>query len=225
MRMWKLKILYIFLCLSIIACNNARFKLDEEARGRLSEMPGQIEVKFVGSKKYWHYSIVKGELFLQSKKDFPPAYLEKRPYIYFPKEVPNGLPMIQGFEYHGPYRLSPDNTLMVLSISSATKGASSSKDFVLIQWEKKEILFQRKSNNKYLVEDIAWSPDSSMFAVLDESRRRSFSILAIISYMLGHPVDVCKYYLSIYDRKGNLLVNTEVASGLLGGGGQVSWAK
>ena len=41
--------------------------------------------------------------------------------------------------------------------------------------------------------------------------------------MFGHPVMVCKYYLSIYDRRGNLLINTEVASGLLGGGGQVSW--
>ena len=223
MRMWKIKIIYLFLTLIMIACTNPQYELDEEARGKLSEIPGQIELEFVGSDKYWHYSIVNGKLSLQMTKDYPPAHLEMPPYIYFPDEAPKDLPKIQGFEYHGPYRLSPDKALIVLSISLETKGASVAKDFVLIRREKKEILFQRKRNNEYFVEDLVWSPDSSMFAVLDGSRRRSLSIPGIASYLFGHPVDVCKYYLSIYDRKGNLLVNTKVASGLIGGGGRVFW--
>ena len=224
MRMWKVMILHMFLCSIIAGCTNPQFKLDKNATSKLAEMPGQIELKYVGSGKYWHYSIIGGELLLQDIKDVPPAHLEMRPYIYFPKEAPNGLPMIECFEYHGPYCLSPDNTLMVSSISSETRGASNAKDFVIIQDETKEILFQRRSNNKYFVEDIAWAPDSSMFAVLDKSLRRSLSIPDIIWYILGHPVDVGTFYISIYDRNGNLLLNTEVASRLLGGGsGRVSW--
>jgi len=60
--------------------------------------------------------------------------------------------------------------------------------------------------------------------VLDKSLRRSLSIPEIIWYILNHPVDVGTFYISIYDRNGNLLLNTEVASRLLGGGsGRVSW--
>jgi hypothetical protein len=221
--MWKLKILYVIQSLSIISCTNPEFRLDDHASGKLSVFPGQIEVEFVGSDKHWHYSIVNGKLSLQSVKDFPPAHLGMPPYVYFPDEAPKEIPKVQGFEYHGPYSLSPDKALMVLSISSETKGASNPKDFALIDMERKEVLFQRRSNNKYIVEDIAWASDSSIFVVLDETRRRHFGVSGIISYMLGHPVDVCKYYLSIYDRKGDLLVNSEVASGLIGGSGRVSW--
>jgi hypothetical protein len=193
--------------------------LNEKATGKFAELPGQIKAEFVGSGKYWHYSIVNGKLLLQNIKDFPPAHLEKRPYIDFAKDVPNGLPKIEGLKYHGPYRLSPDRSLMFLALSS--EGGYLSKDFVLIQMEEKGLLFQRKNNDK--IEDVAWSPDSNMFAVVSQSFRIYLGVEGIFGFILAHPVMVCKYYLSIYDRRGNLLINTEVASGLIGGGGQVSW--
>ncbi len=224
MRMWRIKILYIFLCLIITACATPQFKLDEEARTKLSGMPGRIEVKVSGSDKYWHYNIVNGELLLQSIEDYRPGQLEQHPYITFPKEAPKAMPNIRDFEYHGPYRLSPDNSLMFLSIAPIS-GAYVPMDFVLDQIVIKEVIFQRKSNKKYLVRDIAWSPDSNMFAVLDVSSKISHGILGLISFIFGHPVDVCKFYLSIYDRKGNLLVKTKVASGVLSGSGRVSWEK
>jgi hypothetical protein len=144
------------------------------------------------------------------------------PYIKFRNEAPKDIPNVQGFEYHGPYRISPDRSITFLSISPG-QDPYNSTGFVLIEMKKKEVLFQEKSSGKNLIEDMAWSPDSSMFAVLKESRTRSYSIAGIIFYILGHPVDVCKYYLSIYDRNGNLLISTEVASGLVDGGGRVSW--
>ncbi len=212
----------LILSLSMIACTNPKFGIDEGAIEKLSKAPGQIELKFVGSKKYWHYSIVNGKLLLRATEDYPPAHLEMRPYIYFPDEAPKDIPNVQGVEYHGPYRLSPDKSVMFLSITSI-QDHYNARDFVLIEMQRKEVLFQKKSNNENFVEDVAWSPDSSMFAVLNESRRRSHSPVDIIFYMVGHPVDVCQYFLSIYDRNGNLLISTEVASGLVGGGGQVSW--
>jgi hypothetical protein len=142
------------------------------------------------------------------------------PYIRFRKEVPSWLPKIRGFEYYGPYRLSPDSSLMFLSLSSEEEQFYHPY-FVIIQTEKKEAIFQGRSNNQ--IEDIAWSPDSNMFAVLDKSSRWSFGITGILFYVLAHPIDVGKFYLSIYDWKGNLLVRTKVASGVLVGDGRVSW--
>ncbi len=224
MRMWRIKILYIFLCLIITACATPQFKLDEEARTKLSGMPGRIEVRVSGSYKYWHYNIVNGELLLQSIEDYRPGQLEQQPYIQFPDEAPKAMPKIRDFAYHGPYRLSPDKSLMFLSISPIS-GGYVERDFVLIQMENREVLFQRKSKETYSVEDVAWSQDSSMFAVLDKSSRWSLGIPGILFYVLAHPTDVGKFYLSIYDRKGNLLVKTKVASGVLSGSGRVSWEK
>ncbi len=209
------------LSLSIIACNNPKFGIGEGAVEKLSRVSGQIELKFVGSKKYWHYSIMDGKLLLRATKDFPPAHLDMRPYIQFTDQAPKDIPNVEGFEYHGPYRLSPDKSIMFLSVRPEKDRYISAREFVLLEMQRKEILLQKR--NDKIIEDMAWSPDSSMFAVLDKSTRRSHGLMSIISSMAGHPVSVCRYYLSIYDRDGNLLISTEVASGLIGGGGQVSW--
>jgi hypothetical protein len=103
-------------------------------------------------------------------KDFPPAHLEEQPYIYFSKDVPDGVPKIVGLKYYGPYRLSPDKSLMFLSLSS--EGGYVPKDFAVIQMEEKELLFQRKNNHK--IEDVARTPDSNMF----HNIARSFHIFS-----------------------------------------------
>jgi hypothetical protein len=126
-------------------------------------------------------------------------------------------------EYHGPYRQSPDKTFMVSAISAPTRGASSPTEFVLVNLEEKKILLERKSHQRQFVEDVAWSPDARMFIVLDESSSLYLGISGIFRILIGHPAVVCKFYLSIYDRTGNLLVHSKVASGLIDGGGQVSW--
>jgi hypothetical protein len=212
----------LILNLSIIACTNPKFEIEEGAISKLSEASGHIELKFVGSGKYWHYSIVNGKLLLMAIKDYQPGLLGIRPYIQSHDEAPKDIPNVQGFEYHGPYRLSPDKSIMFLSVSPR-QNPYYARDFVLIEMKKKEVLFQEKSSNENLVEDIAWSPDSNMFAVLKVSRTRSYNILGIIFLILGHPDEVCKYHLSIYDRNGNLLLRTPVASGMVNGDGRVSW--
>ncbi len=222
MRLWKIAILYLVLTPCIIGCSTPKFGLNQKTKNKLSQIRGQIEVKFV-SDKVWHYRIVNGEMLLESKKNWVAGSLDKRPFIYLPKEAPRGFPEIQGFEYHGPYSLSPDKTLMVLSISSPTQGRSLPEDFVIVQAEKKEVLFQGRNRERYKIEDIAWSPDSSMFVVLEESSRRSLSVSGILHILIGHPSKVSTFYLSIYDRKATLVVRTKVVSGLTDGSGQVLW--
>jgi hypothetical protein len=228
MRLRKIRLFSGIFCLIIIGIlvdtvfTTPVFMLEEEAKKRLLNISFPIELTFV-SGKLWQYRIVKGELLLQKVVVGGPGWKENRPYVYFPDEAPNGLPHVSGCEYHGPYRLSPDKSLMILSISSPTKGGSPAKDFVIVNVVHNQILFQRSSLIRYFVDDIAWSPNSSMFAVLDISSRLYLGISGILRIFIGHPAVVCKLYLSVYDREGNLLVRSKVATGLIDGGGQVSW--
>ena len=65
--------------------------------------------------------------------------------------------------------------------------------------------------------------DSNMFIVLEDATRRSFSVTGLIFMFLAHPQDVHTFYLGIYDRKGDRLLRTKIASGLLSGSAQVFW--
>ncbi len=224
MLMWKLRVLYVFLGLIVIGVLKEsiliqpRFKLDD-VTAKLTELRGQIDLEFVGSDKYWKYCICDGKLVLRAVKDFPPAHLQTRPYIYFAKDVPSGLPTIGALKYYGPYCLNSDKSLMLLSLS--TRDGYSPDNFALIRMSDKKLLFERKSS--YRIEDIAWSSDSKMFAILGESSRMYFSATGVVSLLFGHPAMVYEYYLSVYDSTGRLVLATGIASGLVGGGGQVSW--
>jgi hypothetical protein len=90
-----MKIVYILLSLCMICCSSPRFGIDEGAISKLQEAPGQIELKFVGSKKYWHYSIVSGKLLLRTTKDYQPGLLEMGPYIKFRNEAPKDIPNVR----------------------------------------------------------------------------------------------------------------------------------
>ena len=225
MHNWRIKIFYVVLGLIVIGIakesiwTKPRFKLDDGARAKLAEMPGQIELRFV-SERIWDYKIINGELLLQTMEEYRPGWDKGRQYIQFADQVPKGLPMLQGFRYYGPYRLSPDKSLMFLSLSSE-KEEYYPKHFVIIRMENKEVLYQGRTDND--IEDVAWSPDSSMVLVLEESSRRSLSITGILRILMAHPSQVSTYSLSVYDRKGTLLVSTKVASGFVDGAGRVSW--
>ncbi len=199
MRMRKVAIFFIFLCLILMGIvlvsilTRPQFGLEKRAKTRLSEMPGQIELK-LASHKLWRYRILNGEFLLQSVGDYGLGWKENRPYVYFPREVPIGLPEIKGSLYYGPYRLSPDESLMVLSVSSKTEYFPG--EFVLVNMEERKILFHSRDN--HAIDDIAWSPDSTMFAVLEVSSRLYLGISGILRIFIGHPGVVSKFYLSIY---------------------------
>lgn len=224
----KMRIFYIILGLVAIGIvseyvlTKPNFKLDVEATAKLSKTPGQIRLKFA-SERIWNYAIANGELSLKGMEKYQPGLMgEKRTYIRFAKEVPEGLPMIKGFRYYGPHSLSPDESLMFLALSSE-KDEYSPKYFVIIDMKNRGVLFQGEAGHN--IEDMGWSPDSSMFVVLEVSSRRNLSISGILRILIGHPSDVSTFYLSLYDPKGTLLVRTKVASRLVDGIGQVSWEK
>ena len=223
-RIFILLILCVYL--SMAACRSEpEFGINGGDSKKLSKITCAIGLKFIDSEvgKNYHYSILKGKLTLREVSPFPPSILEQIPWIYTKKDVPNGLPVIEGFSYYGAYQLSQDDSIFALSISLNNDFVP--KEFVLISSSTNAILFQRKSDHPLSVKSLAWSPDSNLLAVLDSSTSRSFGFMSILSAMAGHPVSIYSFYLSVYDRKGQLLVTTKIASGIVGGGCQVFWEK
>ena len=124
MRTWRVKIFYIILGLIVIGVVREsvwikpRFELSKDAQVGLSKIPGKINIKFA-SDKIWTWALEKGQLSMQGVKDYEMGWMESRPHLMFEKDVPQGLPTLQGFWYYGLYQVSPDKSLIVYSLSPA----------------------------------------------------------------------------------------------------------
>jgi hypothetical protein len=222
----RVKIFYLVLCLiaSGIVLESVftkpRFELDKSAKPKLSRILGRMQMKF-SSDYVWTYRIVNGQL-IQEKVEKHYPWLEPHSRIDFPTESPEGFPVVQGYSYYGPYSHSPDKLFLISSLSSK-KESWIPEYFAVIHMPDQKIIFRGTHNN--WIDDIAWSPDSSTFAILAHSSRRWLAIKGLVGLFFGHPLDVSKYYLSVYTKDGTLLVRTKVASGLILPSAQVSWQK
>jgi hypothetical protein len=194
-----------------------RFGLSQQAHLGLSKVPGSIEIKFV-SNKMWTCRIENGEM--GNVKEYEFGGLERKPFIHLKQDIPQGLPTVEGFQYYGPYQVSPDKSRMLFSLSPEKDWWLPSSFVVLRASDKKKLLYGKTEE---YVEDVAWSRDSSMFIMLEMPCRRSFSVMGLIGGFFGHPQDVCASYISIYDLNGNRLLRTGVASGLILPSAQISW--
>ena len=216
---------FIVVVIMVSCASRPQFALDEGAKSRLSEIRASLELKFAQNRKVWRFSIENGEMTLRDIMSIPPAYLKGKQFMRFRDEIPEVLPDIKGYDYYGPYGLSPDGLIMILSISPKNYWPAAT-DFILIRQDTKEVLFQRRYNNpSYQIEDISWSPNSELLALLEVSSERRHGIIDKISAMLGHVNEEGTFYLSIYNRKGDLIVTSKVASGLVNPGGQIFWKK
>jgi hypothetical protein len=237
-------------CMSFMvsACTSPNYGLESTTKDNFSLLPGVIELDFnvhVDSRqdqKLMTYEIVNGELSLRTTKTCPwPEtsacyFSESKQYIHFPENTRHDktsavtlkeLPEMKGYQYIGPFAISPDTSIGLLSITpeSYKWPTEYPLDIVLIEMRGKKAIFKTKQNNlQYQVKDVAWSPDSKMFGVLSEFSERYYGPSGIIGNLLGHPVHKHTYYLSIYDRKGNLLVQSTVARGLLTNWGNIRFS-
>jgi hypothetical protein len=215
----------LIVCASLIitACYSPpSFKLDKEAQQQMMKLPGIIDMElssgtFKGA-EVWHYTIIHGEMTLVDRYTIPPVpsiKLKTPPRILFEKDVPEGMPKVPGCHYYGNYRVSPNRSYIALSL--APENAYYSTGFVIVRQDTKEVTFQKeyKGDKEYMVDDVVWSPDSSMLAVLESTSRRRYGLIDIISAAVGHVNEESTFYLSVYNSEGRLLVKSHLASGLV----------
>lgn len=221
-------ILFILSIFSFIIYNEysmfkePKFFLEGDKSDQFAAISGTIKLKIIFGDNVLIYAIKKGQLLLENTLPFPPNFYEQRPYNYYfmKKEVIKG-PDIAGFLYNGPYRINNDKSLAIFSLSSiAAKDLP--RQIVLLNWNTKEIIF--RSNIDIHAEDIVWSPDSQMFAILETlNGGPPVSILATLAGFAGHPPSAYSYFLSIYDNKGHLIVKSKIANRLIISGGRLIW--
>ncbi len=197
-----------------------KFRIERTAGMDLSGLPGTIGLKFRDRNNTWAYIIAKGEL-VSTTRAIEGAIEANA--ISVPKN---------GAEFHylgddvvsrGPYLISPDKSHIVVSIAYKKAKAYGATDVFLADLTANRIVFQRKSESLRFIDGIAWSPDSRLFAVLEDSYRRVLSPTSIISACAGHPVSSSTFYLVIYDLRGTLIGQTVVASGVIGGSAELVW--
>ena len=197
-----------------------QFGIEAEAKSKLASLPGKIGVKFQTRDQEWNYSIIDGELVLQS--ELPDAPKEANS-ITSGTFITNILPEQMDIYYRGPYLISPDKSLIVAAIEYRGANLSLPSDFVITDFDGKQIFFKRRSKKIPILKGIAWSPDSRFFAVIQSSQKPVLGLRNTLSAMAGHPVRSNTYFLLIYDRKGDLYVQSEIASGLIGSSVMLIW--
>ena len=222
-------VLIISISVLMISCSSMpQFALDDKAKNKFLSLSGVIGMEFAGPDvgKCWKYEINKGELLLKEVWSCPPQWIKPEPFhIDIPDEAPKGLPNIKNYVYHGPYSYNSDKTLIAISVSPKKSSINYiPTDFVLIRCDKKEILLQTNNHDEYLtIGSIAWSPDAAYLAILEMKDKILYGPREIFFTLFSHPISEYTYFLSIYDRNGNLLVRSQVATGLVGGSGRVFW--
>ncbi len=236
------------LILMAVACTRPHYGLDSTAKDKFASLPGSLELEILQfesrrEQKLMTYAIANGELSLKTTKtcvwpDVDACYFGySKQYIHSPDTarfyektpvtIPKGLPLMKGYQYIGPFSLSPDNSVALFSIASESSEWSTEypMDIVLIEIGTKEVVFQTNRNNVWFqIKDVVWSPDSKLFAVLYDSFKRYHGPLGIIGSLIGHPQEIHTYYLSIYDRRGSLLMQSRVAYGLVTGWGNIRFS-
>jgi hypothetical protein len=198
------------------------FSSDSNSAEFLKKIPGTLKLKVIDGKKSKTYVVKDGAFHLKQRLPFPPSYLEQRPYNYWFMEE-KGLrgANVEGYNYHGPYSLNNEKSFAIFSLSPK-KAKDSPRSLILVNWHTKDII--TKSDLDGSIEDIFWSPDSKMFAILESvNAGHPVSILATISALSGHPQCLYLFYISFYDEKGNLLNKSKISNKVLINKVQLFW--
>jgi hypothetical protein len=214
-------IFLVLLAVNVFLCvGRPRFGIEDQAKTKFASLPGKISIGFLTEKRDWSCSINKGDLAMGASRLTGPkeANIGTCERIYDNTEFSQqlSLPEFQGVIYRGPFLVSPDKSLIVVGIEHERSNLMFPTDFVVIDFKKKEIIFQRNLRKVQCVDVIAWSPDSKYFAIAQSTERPFFCILSILAYMVGHPARTQTYSLLVYDRFGNLYVQSKIASGFNG---------
>jgi len=194
-----------------------QFGVEAHAKTELESLPGKLSIGFGSMDHHWNYSVIKGKL-----KSMP--NLRKAPEESMIGTAPLGgatgiLPDEKDLYYNRPYLISPDNSLIVAGIDYKKQSTGCPTDFVLASVKDGRIVSKRGYENFRSIDGIAWSPDSKYFAIVQSTERPCFCILSILAYSLGHPARTGTYSLLIYDRYGDLYVQSKIVSGMGGSGG------
>ena len=145
--------------------------------------------------------------------------------IFDTSSVARTWPRTGRFDYEGNYLTSPDGNYISASIVHKEPYEASPTSFVIVDLSGLALIAEVAGEPHRLIDKFAWSPDSRMVAVLEYSGEHRFRLKNIPASMSGHPISYVSYYLMVYDKSGNQLASSRIATNLVGSSSQIIWSE
>jgi hypothetical protein len=194
--------------------------LTQENISPFNNLPGNIGIQFKSEKSQHSYIISEGEI-REITRPFsapPEARINTRL-----NTINLDLPVSPDFSYCIPYLQSPDKSRVVASILYKYSNLYNPTNFAIIEINNASVTFIKDPYESRFIDSIAWSHDSQYFAVLRHESKITFGLLSLLSSISGHPIRKRDYFLSIYRKTGESLINIEIAENYIGTSGEIIW--
>jgi hypothetical protein len=134
----------------------------------------------------------------------------------------NFLPNSIEYEYQGPQLISPNKEFTVVSCIRKNTPPHRVDTFVLIENKSYKIINTVALEQRFVIKGIAWSPRSDIFAILTSQTIVPFQ-WNFVRALAGHPTNSSDYYLSFYQKNGQLLFRKEIISSLIDASVKIVW--
>lgn len=207
--------------LVIVGCSwEPKFGLDSKAARALTPLPGKIGLKFRNYDGNWNFVIEQGHL--SEWKILPDAPREATSAIG-PFGAEN-LIAPAGYNYQGPYLLSPDRRFIVASVVTRIPYEREPTTFLVVDVQTKQPFAQLHLTDNFVVEGFAWSPDSKWIALLrSRGHFKWWRPTGFVSLLAGHPIRYLEFHLDIVDRECKLIATTGLVHDLRPGANDLVW--
>lgn len=218
----KCTLVSIFIISLLAGCQSEpQFVLEENAKNQFAKLPGKIGITLETNSAKWHYILDKGALVKVGS--LPAASKEAAAIGIGWFYGATGLPEHSGYDYKGPYMVSPDKRFVAASIAVSGPSTPGPTEVVIVDTRTKKIISKVRSNDNRYIDGVAWSQDSRLLAVLKSSSRYGRGPLDLIGAMFGHPVPYMTYYLEVVDLDGKVVASAKLVSDLRASWGEVVW--
>lgn len=215
-------ILTVLISVLLNGCQSEpQFVLEETAKDQFARLPGKIGITLKTSSAIWHRVLSDGNLV--KAISLPPAPKEAAAIGIGWFYGATGLPEQKGYDYRGPFQVSPDKRFVAASIALSGPDVPGPTEIVIVDMYTKKTIVKVKSNDNRYVDGLAWSQNSQLVVVLTSSSRLGEGPIDLIGSAFGHPVPYMTYYLDVVGLDGKALASTKLVSDLRASWGEVVW--
>jgi hypothetical protein len=182
------------------------FNFNPEAKRQFALLPGKIGVTIETPPDVTHYVIEKGDL--RKVGPLPKAAYETNVHGIGFAQGATFLPLQKGYEYRGPYAVSPDKKFIAASISSGP--SQNPTAFAIVNNQTKATVAIVQGDRARFIIGLTWSPDSQWIAALTQSSRLGWTPTDILGRLLGHPSPYMTFYLAVANISGTVVAQSKL---------------
>lgn len=187
-------------------CDPARtaFQVEEQATAEFAGVVGAVGVTVIDSRQERSRFVIRqGQV--EEVAALPPGpptatyrgVLERHPF----------LSPVEGYASEGPFAYDPSGQLVVAALSPEKRGPTSNTALRVFDIAANKTLFVFDDGNEWVVETMAWAPNSSAVAVIrtEYNRRKCIRDYTLFA---AHPPFLQTFHLYVFSSDGRRLAHT-----------------